>query len=41
MKTGNTADTKERKMLSDKPQWSPVMKTGNTWVTYPKWGGDG
>ena len=30
MKTGNTFVTPRVKSIIDVPQWSPVMKTGNT-----------
>ena len=30
MKTGNTALTVETVPSTSEPQWSPVMKTGNT-----------
>ena len=31
MKTGNTARRNYRAAKQAVPQWSPVMKTGNTW----------
>ena len=31
MKTGNTTTPPSTPQPSDPPQWSPVMKTGNTW----------
>ena len=30
MKTGNTTPEREYVSVSVRPQWSPVMKTGNT-----------
>ena len=30
MKTGNTLSPEQKRALLVRPQWSPVMKTGNT-----------
>ena len=34
MKTGNTAGGAPPDLLNERPQWSPVMKTGNTTTPY-------
>mgnify|MGYP000912235411 CR=1 FL=1 len=36
MKTGNTQIAQIRQAIVDAPQWSPVMKTGNTYTPREK-----
>ena len=37
MKTGNTHQSRRPRRLTAKPQWSPVMKTGNTFRRHDCW----
>ena len=37
MKTGNTAASQQAVRQYGRPQWSPVMKTGNTGALYARY----